>query len=279
MLSSRGLVDELIRATLFALVLVVVSWLTPSPAHADGTGCLPAPLPSTPLPPVFSRDVQRAGEQSHLDLWRQPCPGGGWIVLLRVTPITSGAFICDFSFTLVQGPSQFDILLTNQDETFGFCDSLFVPETFYVAPDGPDYDPQQAFTLLFDTVTGSPRFAALQVAAAGPATPPPTITVVATGCSPCRGGQFVGYVMNITNPGPVMAVELKAGARFPDGSILALVNTLATLPNGSLALTLVPVQALPAVVPSVDLLVEATILEPKLGVTLSRHSVPLHLSP
>jgi hypothetical protein len=278
-LSSRGLVDELIRATLLALTFAVVSWLMPPAAQADGTGCLPAPLPTTPVPPVFSRDVQRGGDRSHLDLWRLPCPGGGSIVLLRATPITAGALICDFSFTLVQGPSQFDVLLTNQDRPFGVCDNLFVPETFYVAPDGPAYDSQQAFTLLFDTVTGSPRFAALPVAAGGPATPPPTITVVATGCSPCRGGQFIGYVMNISNPGPLTTVELKAAARFPDGSILTLVNTLATLPNGPIALVLLPVQALPAVVPSVDLLVEAAILEPKLGVTLSRHNVPLHLSP
>jgi hypothetical protein len=269
-----------IRATLLALMLTVMSSVTPSPVHADGTGCLAAPLPATPLPPVFSLNVQRGGEPSHFDLWRQSCPGGGSIVLLRVTPITPGSFICDLSFTLVQGASQFDILLTDQNETFGFCNALFVPSTFYVAPDGPAYDPQQAFTLRFDTVTGSPRFAALEVAAAGPLPPPPpTITVTATACTTCHSGQVVGYIMNINNPGPAMVVEIKAGARFPDGSILALVNTLATLPTGPTILTLVPPQSLPGGLPTVDLLVEAAILEPSLGVTLSRHSVVLHLLP
>jgi hypothetical protein len=210
-------------------------------------------LPATPLPPVFSLDVPRSGEQSHFDLWRQSCPGGGSIVLLRVTPITPGAFICDLSFALVQGASQFDILLTDQNETFGFCNNLFVPSTFYVAPDGPAYDPQQPFTLLFDTVTGSPRFATLEVAA-GPLPPsPPTITVVATACTTCHSGQVVGYIMNINNPGPTMVAEIKAGARFPNGSILALVNTLATLPTGPTILTLVPPQALPGGLPPVDL--------------------------
>ena len=270
----------MIRATLLALTLTVMSSLTSSPVHADGTGCLAAPLPATPLPPVFSLNAQRGSEQSHFDLWRQSCPGGGSIVLLRVTPITPGPFICDLSFTLVQGTSQFDIILTDQNETFGFCDNLFVPSTFYVAPDGPAYDPQQAFTLAFDSVTGSPRFAALGVAAAGPLPPPPpTITVVATACTTCHSGQIFGYTMTVNNTGPAMVAEIKAGARFPDGSILALVNMLTTLPAGPIVLTLVPPQPLPAGLPTVDLLVEAAILEPLLGVTLSRHSVVLHLLP
>lgn len=267
-------------AAVLALTLTVVLAALPAPAQADGTGCLGAPLPTTPTPPVFSRDVQRGNEQSHFDLWRQPCPGGGSIVLLRVTPITPGPLACDLSFTIVQGPSQFEILLTDQDEPFGFCNNLFVPRTFYVAPDGAAYDPQQAFTLLFDTVSGATRFAALDVAAAGPLPPqPPTITVVATACTTCHGGQVIGYVMSINNPGPAMVAEIKAGARFPNGSILPLVNTLTTLPAGPIVLTLVPSQPLPATVPTVDLLVEAAILEPVLGVTLSRHSVVLHVLP
>jgi hypothetical protein len=224
--------------------------------------------------------VRRGNDQAHLDLWRQSCPTGGSIVLLRVTPITPGPFICDLSFTIVQGPSQFDVLLTDQNDTFGFCDNLFVPLTFYLAPDGPAYDPQQSFTLFFDTVTGSPRFAALEVAAAGTPPPPlPTITVVATACTPCHSGQIVGYNMNISNPGPPLSVEIKGGARLPDGSILPLANTVMTLPSGPTALVLAPMQALPGGLPTLDLLVEAAILEPLLGVTLSRHSVVLHLLP
>ena len=76
-----------------------------------------------------------------------------------------------------------------------------------------------------------------------------------------------------------MMAELKGGAHFPDGAILPLVNQVATLPSGASVLTLVPAQALPAGLPTVDLLIEAAILEPVLGVTLSRHSVTLHLLP
>jgi hypothetical protein len=202
-----------IRAAIVVVTLALMCSAIPRNVGAEGTGCLPAPLPTTPLLPVFSRDVQRGNDQSHLDLWRQPCPAGGSIVLLRVTPITSGPFVGDLSFTLVQGASQFDILLTDHNETFGFCNNLFVPLTFYVAPDTPAYDPQQPFTLNFDTVTQSPRFVALEVAAGGPQPPLlPTITVVATGCSSCRSGQIVGYVMNIANPGPARVAEIRGGA-------------------------------------------------------------------
>ena len=267
-------------AALLALTLALMLGALPSPAQADGTGCLTAPLPTTPTSSVFSRDVQRGNEQSHVDLWRQPCPGGGAILLLRVTPITPGPLVCDLSFAIVQGPSQFEILLTDQDEPFGFCNNLFVPRTFYLAPDGAAYDPQQAFTLLFDTVSGATRFARLDVAPAGPLPPPPpSITVVATDCTTCHGGQVIGYVMSINNPGPAMVAEIKAGARFPNGSILPLVNTLTTLPAGPIVLALVPSQPLPASVPTVDLLIEAAILEPVLGATLSRHSVLLHVLP
>jgi hypothetical protein len=270
-----------IRAGLLAVVVVVVTLsIVPWRADADGTGCLSAPLPTTPAPPVFSRNVQRGVEQSHFDVWRQACPGGGSIVLLRVTPITFGPFICDLSFTLVQGASQFDIVLTDQNEPFGFCNNLFVPLTFYVAPDGPAYDPQQVFTLLFDTVTASPRFAAIDVAAAGPLPPSsPTVTVIATACTTCHSGQVVGYDLSINNPGPPMVAEIKGGARFPDGSILPLLNTVTSLPSGPSTLILFPAQALPGGLPTLDLFVEAAILEPTLGLTLSRHSVVLHLLP
>jgi hypothetical protein len=52
-----------------------------------------------------------------------------------------------------------------------------------------------------------------------------------------------------------------------------------TIPAGSSTLTLVPAQALPGGLPTMDLLIEAAILEPHLGVTLNRHNVTLHLLP
>jgi hypothetical protein len=270
-----------IRVLLAALTLAVAaSSMMPAPAGADGTGCLSPPLPAEPAPPIFGVNVQRGSEFSHLDVWRQPCSGGGSMVLLRVTPLTAGALTCDLSYKVVQGASQFDVVLTDQNNAFGFCDNLFVPVTFYLAPNGPAYDPAQPFTVVFDTVTASPRFVSLQVSGPGaPGRAAPTITVVPTACTTCHSGQVVGYVMSFDNAGPAMMVEIKGGARLPDGTILALANTTATLPGGSSVMTLVPQQPLPLGLATLDLLVEAAILDPALGVTLSRHSVVLHLLP
>ena len=265
--------------TLFVAV-ALVTMMAPTATHAAGTGCLPAPLPTTTTPPVFSRNVQRVSDQSHFDVWRLPCPSGGSIVLIRITPITSGPFICGPDFAIVQGGSQFQVKLTDQAETFSFCNNLLVPRTFYLSPSGVAYDPQQAFTLLYDTISGTPEFAPLEIAAAGPQPPsPPSVLVVATACTTCHSGQVVAYELHITNPGAPMLAELKGGARFPDGSILPLVNQGATLPSGASVLTLVPAQALPGGLPTIDLVIEAAILEPVLGVTLSRHNGTLHLLP
>ena len=94
---------------------------------------------------------------------------------------------------------------------------------------------------------------------------------------PFRPGRWLHHERQ--QPRSSNGAEVKAGARFPDGSILALVSTVVTLPAGPSILTLVPQQPLPGGLPTVDLLVEAAILEPVLGVTLSRHSVLLHLLP
>jgi hypothetical protein len=52
-----------------------------------------------------------------------------------------------------------------------------------------------------------------------------------------------------------------------------------TLPSGASTLPLVPSQALPSGLPTIDLLVEAAILEPVLGVTPARHGVTLAIQP
>ena len=75
----------------------------------------------------------------------------------------------------------------------------------------------------------------------------------------------------------MLAVTFFANGLY--GSILPLVNQGATLPSGASVLTLVPAQALPGGLPTIDLVIEAAILEPVLGVTLSRHNGTLHLLP
>ena len=108
---------------------------------------------------------------------------------------------------------------------------------------------------------------------------PPTVAVLPTYCTTCHSGDMVGYEAHITNPGPAMLVELKGGVRFPDGVILGFVSTEMTIPAGASVVPIIPTTSLPGNLPTVDLTVETALLEPKLGVTLSRHSVILHLLP
>jgi hypothetical protein len=107
----------------------------------------------------------------------------------------------------------------------------------------------------------------------------PTIEVIATGCTTCRPGGVVGYDAHISNPGAPMLVELKGGARLPDGTVLRLIDIEMTIPTGSTTVTIAPLQMLPAELSVMDLTVEAALLEPALGVTLSRHTMTLHLLP
>jgi hypothetical protein len=267
-------------APLFTLLISLVI-MTPITAHGASTGCLPAPLPTTTTPPVFSRDLQRASvAQTHLDVWRLTCPDGVTsIVLARLTPIRTEPFICSINLTIVQGGTQFEIELTDENETFAFCGNLFTSRTFYLAPDGATYNPDEAFTLIyFDRSTLGLQPLEITAARAQPPLPP-SVTVVSTACNPCHSGQTGAFSMFFTNPGPPFVAEVKGGARFPDGSILPLVNTVTNIPSGPSVLTLVPAQALPPGLPTIDLGIEAAILEPALGVTLSRHSVTLHLLP
>lgn len=120
---------------------------------------------------------------------------------------------------------------------------------------------------------------AVAPAASPPLLPSLTVEVVASACTTCHSGETVAYHMAFTNNGPPFVAEVKGGARFPDGTILPLVNTVTTIPSGASTLPLVPSQALPAGLPTIDLGIEAAILEPHLGVTLSRHSTTLHLLP
>jgi len=125
----------------------------PSPTLA----CLPATLPSTPVPPVVSRDVVwgfTGTDRMRLDVWRQPCQdGSGSYPLIRVTPQSSGPFLCYLDFTIVQSDTEFDVWLTPAvSSTAGFCGDLLVATTFVLRPDplDADYDLNKPFTLVFD---------------------------------------------------------------------------------------------------------------------------------
>ena len=141
------------------------------------------------------------------------------------------------------------------------------------APLQRDYDEVAAFTLIY---RGSP-VTAVEI----PAAEPPTLTVVATGCTTCYSGNTLGFELHVTNPGGPKLVELKTGARLPDGSVISILgrHEEELLPSGVTVIPLFSGLVLPAGTPSGAYTIEAALLEPELGVTLSRSSVPVTLMP
>jgi hypothetical protein len=75
-------------------------------------------------------------------------------------------------------------------------------------------------------------------------------------------------------------VELKTGARLPGGAVISILgrHEEELLPSGTTVIPLLSLP-LPAGVPLGTYTIEAALLEPEFGVTISRHSVPLTLGP
>lgn len=244
----------------------------PMPASALSVTCLPNPLPSTPAPPVYSMELFLSSEHSHLDLWRQPCQDGSGqtAVLIRVSPVSTGPFLCEVSFKVIQNGTQNSVDLRPT-----FCDDLFVPTTFILAErSSSQFDETGAFTLIYG---GSP-VTSMNVPAGSGGPGPFSISLVATGCTTCSAGQTIAYELHINNPGPPMMVELKVGVRLPNGSPVNLMGRYLeeTLATGQSTLPLFA-GPFPAGVPAGTYSVEAAAVEPELGVTLGRHSVPLQV--
>lgn len=109
---------------------------------------------------------------------------------------------------------------------------------------------------------------------------PPTLLVVATGCTTCHAGNPLALELHVTNPGAPMLVELKTGARLPGGAVISILgrHEEELLPSGTTVIPLLSLP-LPAGVPLGTYTIEAALLEPEFGVTISRHSVPLTLGP
>jgi hypothetical protein len=118
--------------------------------------CLPAPLPSSLRPPVFTMQaVAIGGEQLRFDVWREPCTddSGRIVPLLRATPLNSTPFVCSSAFTVIQAGIQYRIRLaeSSTSSSSSFCGDLFVPATFLIAqsPFDSQFDDTEAFQLIF----------------------------------------------------------------------------------------------------------------------------------
>jgi Regulator of chromosome condensation (RCC1) repeat len=115
-----------------------------------------------------------------------------------------------------------------------------------------------------------------------PGDPPPLVNIVTSGCSPCRVGDSISLSLDFSNPvTEPRTVELTFVGHFPDGvtvrSFLAP-DLKVSLPPGESALRLDPATLTPDL-PAGTYFLEAALLHPATGVTLSRHSVPLQLVP
>ena len=274
------------------LLMLTVLALAVSPAVAvPGPGCLATPLPSGPGGnSSFSIDVQDGNDRMRVTLWRQHCKDSeDFVLLLRAAPTSSTPFLCGTRWYLEQDASEFYVtFLSAITDPAGtgpaFCDRIVGPTTVIVTPadlfggEPGTFDDDDDFALTFYGSFGGPYVVfRLDIPYAGP--PVPTLTVVSTGCNPCHSGQTVGFNGNVDNPGPAQQAEIKAAARLPDGSIVPLVNKVVTLASGASVVTLVPPRSLPTGLTTMDVSIEAAILEPAFGVTLSRHKVTLHLMP
>jgi hypothetical protein len=118
--------------------------------------CLPAPLPSSPRPPVFTMQAASFREPLRFDVWREPCKDNSGLIvpLIRATPLSSTPFVCSSAFTVIQAGTQYDIQLSNSSTSSfsSFCNDLFVPTTFLIAQSSfdPQFDDTQAFQLIFE---------------------------------------------------------------------------------------------------------------------------------
>jgi hypothetical protein len=272
---------------LAALAFVFVVALG-SRTEALPSTCLTLPLPTVPLSPNFSLQLFSGEGHASATIWRQPCQdGSGQVaVLLRLTPETEGPHVCSFRALIVQGGIQLDGTFATSaggSPPFPtFCEGLFVPTTVILlsAPNQPRYDEQAAVTLIY---TGPPTTSVdIPAAAVPPPLPaPPTLTVHALGCTACHSGNTLGFEVHITNPGGPRLVELKTGARLPDGSAVTILGRYVeeTIASGVTVIPLFAGLVLPSGIPTGTYTIEAALLEPELGVTIGRHSLGLTVGP
>jgi hypothetical protein len=242
--------------------------------------CLPT-LPTSPSAPLFTLDVAADDDHIHLEIWRQPCPDGSGrlAVLIRATPTSTVPYLAGGFFTIVQGGVQIKgRLRINTSTTESFGADLLGPTTLVLteASGSPTtFTEEDTFVLIWE---GLPD---VQIEIPAQSPPPPVVHIVMTACNPCKIGDFAELHLHVSNPGPPRPVEVKAGSHFPDG-----VTTFVFLgryvemgiPAGESEI-LIPGLTLPTGLPFGTYTIEAALLEPDLGTTLSRHSVTAQLVP
>jgi hypothetical protein len=267
---------RIVLALLGALVLPVA-------AEALTNGCLPDPFPSSAVPPVVAEDVSwgfgSPPDRLRLEIWRQSClDGSGLALLMRVVPVSPGpGYFCDENLQIVQDGRQFNTIeaKTRPDQT-GYCNGIYIPRTFalQVGPSGGvPFVESRAFTVVG---VGGPESFQIEVPAVGST---PSLIVEALGCTTCHPGNTLGFQVRIDNPGPPIFVELKTGARLPNGSTVTIQDEEGSLPTGVTVIPMFTNFVLPAGTPPGLYSIDAAILDPDLDVTISQDSEALTVAP
>ena len=275
--AERWCAAAIIVAVAMGLVLAAV----PAGAAVPAT-CFPA-LPAVSGAPLFTITGGALAERIRLDLWREPCvDGSGEIaVLIQATPITPGPLLCSFNFRLSQlGIERQGRIRTSTATAAAFCDVLPFTTTFVL--DEQPGNPPLIVAFPFEMLWATPLVNVLDVPQQRPpAPPPPRVTIENTGCLTCRPGDFAQVHLHFTNSGPPQNVEVKAGSHFPDGvTVLSLVgpHLEVTVPSGESDIFISGV-ILPAEVPLGAYLIEARLLDPIFGTTLSADYLTVRLVP
>jgi hypothetical protein len=272
-----------------ALIALILGLTVCSPAVAQEgplrvpTTCLPTPLPSQPVAPVYAFTVVRVLAHVGLEFWRQACADGSGqtALLVRATPILGQAVLCGSSLRIEQAGRPYGVVLYERlTDSFTFCTSVQEPVTLAVQEDFavPSLDVLQSFTVVHLPSTR------MDIPAGAPAPPPApqaTVTITLSGCRVCSPGQFFRADATIQNGGVAATVELKLGARLPGTIPVSLLN------NPHTELTLAPDEIrpiplfagpFPSGVPVGEYAIEGALLEPELGETIHRHSVPFQVT-
>jgi hypothetical protein len=271
---------RMIRAAILMRVVVAIVLISAGAEANVGHSCLVGPLPDAPLTPTFSFDSKgdALGDKAHFEVWRQPCTDGSGLsaVLVRITPLVGNEQVCSDSWTVIQNGTQIDVAMRLSPTGREFCNDVFAPTTVIVVREAGEspFEESRAFTLNYESLTGHSQVSLPPV---GPQ--PPTIGIVAKGCTACKVGFLAGFSARIANSGGNVALTLKGGVRFPDGAVFGLLSDEFVVPAGQETEFDMFSGPVPGDLPQGTYVLEAAILDATFGTLISRNVLVVTLTP
>jgi hypothetical protein len=190
----------------FLLAVLAACAIQSMPASAQNF-CGNSTLPTTPTGPVVTRNLQYFSDRFEAKFWRIPCSQADSMLVMTVTPLTSGPFVCTGQFALLQNGLQTDrfSLRQNPAVTTSFCNDVLTPLTVAFVPisgfpAGMDIDGE--LTINFDGATfGNQQvlIPAYDPGAYGPPVPRPTRNYTGQWHAPAEGGRGMSMIQFSNN--------------------------------------------------------------------------------